>query len=80
MIIIIIIIIIIPIIIVFVKKHPNLSDLWYKGTNFRGIAGDCRSAATTDFIRGISARKLDSFRLDFVSVSDEHGSIINNYL
>ena len=32
------------------------------------------------FIRGITAGKLDSFRLDFVSVSDEGGSVINDYL
>ena len=31
--------------------------------------------APTDFIRGIWARKLDSFQLDFVSMSDERGSI-----
>ena len=52
--------------------------LWYKTTNFRSIRGDCRLAAPSDFIRGISARKLDSFRLDFVSESDERGSLINN--
>ena len=28
----------------------------------------------------ISAEKLNSFRLDFVSVSDERGSVINDYL
>ena len=38
--------------------------LWYKATDFRGIAGDCRLTAPTDFIRGISAGKMDSFRLD----------------
>ena len=48
--------------------------LRYKATNSRGIAGDCPLAAPTDFIRGISAGKLDLFRLDFVSVSDERGS------
>ena len=37
--------------------------LWYKATNFRGIGGDCWLAAPSDFIRGISAGKLDSFRL-----------------
>ena len=53
---------------------------WYKAANFRGIVGDCQLAAPTDFIRGISAGKLDSFRLDFVSASDERGSVINDYL
>lgn len=38
--------------------------LWYKATNFRGIRGDCRLAAPADFIRGISAGKLDSSRLE----------------
>ena len=38
--------------------------LLYKATNFRDIAGDCRLAAATGFIRGISAGKMDSFRLD----------------
>ena len=27
-----------------------------------------------------SSQKLDSFRLDFVSVGDERGSVINDYL
>ena len=36
--------------------------------------------APTDFIRAISAEKLDSFRLDFVSVSDQRRSVINDYL
>ena len=54
--------------------------LWYKATNFRGIGGDCRLAAPTDFIRGISPGKLDSFRLVSSSVSDERGSVINDYL
>ena len=48
--------------------------LWFKATNSRGITGDCPLAAPNDFIRGISTGKLDSFRLDFVSVSDERGS------
>lgn len=38
--------------------------LWYIATNFRGVAGDCRLAAPIDFIRGISAGKLDSFLLE----------------
>ena len=36
--------------------------------------------ASANFVRGISAGKLVSFRLDFVSVSDERGSVINDYL
>ena len=54
--------------------------LWYKATNFRGIGGYCRLAAPTDFIRGISPGKLDSFRLVSSSVSDERRSVINDYL
>ena len=47
----------------------TLSDLGvpvFKATNFRGINVDCRLAApiSTDFMRGISAEKLDSFRLE----------------
>ena len=38
--------------------------LWYIATNFRGVAGDCRLVAPADFIRGISAGKLDSFLLE----------------
>ena len=40
--------------------------LWFKATNFRDIKVDCQLAApiSTDFIRGISAGKLDSFRLE----------------
>ena len=53
--------------------------LWYKATNFRGIAGHCRLATPTDFIRGISAGKLDSFQLDIVSVGDKCESINNDY-
>ena len=48
--------------------------------NFRGIGGNGRLAATTDFIRGISAGKLDSFRLEFVFVTEERGSVIRQYL
>ena len=39
--------------------------LWYKATNFRGIRGDCRLAAAADFIRGISAGKRESSRLEW---------------
>ena len=57
-----------------------LGFLWYKATNFQGMRGDCRSGTPTDFIMGISAGKLDSFGLNFVSISDKSGSIINDYL
>ena len=67
-------------IIVFVTTHPNLVFLWHKGRNFQAIAGDCKLAASIYFIRGVSAGKLDFFRLDVVSVSDERGSVINDYL
>ena len=39
--------------------------LWYIATNFRGVADDCRLVAPTDFIRGLSAGKLDSFLLEW---------------
>ena len=67
-------------IIAFVRTHPNLVFLWHKGRNFRAITDDCKLVALIDFIRGTSAGKLDSSRLDFVSVSDERGSVINDYL
>ena len=35
--------------------------LLYKATHFWGVTGDCQLAAPTDFIRDISAWKLDSF-------------------
>ena len=54
--------------------------LWYKGTNFRGVADDCPLASPINFIRGISAGKLDAFQVDFVSVKDERGFLINDYL
>ena len=41
---------------------------------------ECKLATPTNFTRGISAKKLDYFRLYFVSVSDECGSVINDYL
>ena len=58
----------------FVRTHPNLGLPMVQSHNSRGITGDCPLAAPTDFIRDISAGKLDFFRLDFVSVSDERGS------
>ena len=57
------------------ERIPILVFLWFKG-----IVDDCRLAAPTDFIRGILAGKLDSFRLDFFSVSDKRGSVINDHL
>ena len=48
--------------IAFVGTHPNLVLLWYKGRNFRAITGDCRLAASINFIRAhLGSRKLDSF-------------------
>ena len=35
------------------ERILSLVFLWYKATNFRGIVGDCRLAAPTDFIGGI---------------------------
>ena len=68
--------------IAFVRTHPDLVFLGHQGRNFRSYQrkGDWKLAAPINFIRGISARKLDSFRLDFVSVSDERGSVISDYL
>ena len=65
---------------VFVRMHPNLVFQWYKGRNVRVITGDCKLDAPINFIRGISAGKLDTLRLDFVVVSDERGSVVNDYL
>ena len=62
------------------ERIPILVFLWFKATNFWDIVDDCRLAAPTDFIRGILAGKLDSFRLDFFSVSDNRGSVINDHL
>ena len=48
--------------IAFVRTHPNLVLLWYKGRNFRAITDDCRLAASINFIRAhLGRRKLDSF-------------------
>ena len=41
---------------------------------------DSKLAAPINFIRGIPAMKLDSFRLDFVSVGDERRSVTIDYL
>ena len=51
-----------------------------KGDIFEPITGHCKLATPINFIRGILAGKLDPFRLHFVSVNDERGSVINNYL
>ena len=51
-------------IIAFVWTHPNLGVPVVQSHEFSRYRGDCRLAVPTGFIRGISARKLDSFRLD----------------
>ena len=43
------------VVIAFVRTHPNLVLLRYKGRKCRAITGDCRLAASIYFIRGISA-------------------------
>ena len=64
----------------FVRTHPILDVSVVQRQKFSRCRGrDCRLAAPTDFIRGISAGKLDSFPLDFVCVSDERGSLISDY-
>ena len=57
---------------VFVRMHPEVFQ-WYKGRNVRVITGDGKLDAPINHIRGISAVKLDTLRLDFVFVSDELG-------
>ena len=64
---------------VFVRIHPEVFQ-WYKGRIVRVITGDGKLDAPINHIRGISAVKLDTLRLDFVFVSDERGSIVNDYL
>ena len=39
--------------IVFIRMHPNLVFLWYKGRNFGAITGDYQLAAPVNFMRGI---------------------------
>ena len=63
---------------VFVRMHPEVVQ-WYKGRNARVITGDGKLDAPINHIRGISAVKLDTLRLDFVFVSDERGSVVNDY-
>ena len=41
--------------IVFIRMHPNVVFLWYKGRNLSAITGDYRLAAPVNFIRGILA-------------------------
>lgn len=60
--------------------HPYLVFLSHKGRNFRALRCDCRLVAPIDFTMGISAGKLDPSRLNFVSVSDKHESIIKDNL
>ena len=50
------------------ERIPILVFLWYKATNLRDIGATAELAAATDFVRSISAGKVDSFRLDFVSM------------
>ena len=56
----------------FVRTHPNLAFLWYKGRNFWAFMGDCRSTPI-DFIRGIwdvgNWTPLDSFSFPLVLFS-----------
>ena len=54
--------------------------LGHKGRNYEDITRDRRLATPINFIKGISAGKLHSFRLHFVSVSDERESVISDYL
>ena len=61
----------------FDRTHTNLVFLWHQSRNFRPVMSDRKLATPNNFIRGILAEKLDSFRLDFVSVSDERGSVTN---
>ena len=49
-------------------------------SSYHGLHGRLQLAAPINFIRDISAGKLDYFPLDFVSVTDERGSVINDYL
>ena len=66
--------------IAFFRTHPHLVFLLYKGRHIWITTCDCKLAAPTNFIRGISAGKMDSFRLDFVSVNDKRGPVINDHL
>ena len=59
--------------------HPNLGGPVVQNHKFSRYQGRLSISRHTDFIRGISARKLDSFQLNFLSESDERGSITNDY-
>ena len=51
-----------------VRVRQKASQSWCscgQATNFRGIGSDCRLAAPTDFIRGISTGKQEFFRLEW---------------
>ena len=64
----------------FVRTHPNLGAhvVQIKANHFLGITGNCKLPAHINFIRSISAGKLDSFRLDYVSFREERRSVIND--
>ena len=47
-----------------VHLYHCLGFLWYKARDCRGIRSDCRLAAPTDFITGISSRKLTTRFID----------------
>ena len=65
----------------FVRTHPNLGVPVVQSHKFSRYCGWLPiSPPPTDFIRGILAGKLDSFRLDFFSVTNKRGSVINDYL
>ena len=59
----------------YVRTHPNLGVPVVQSHKFSSY---WRRLPISRFIRGISAGKLDSFRLNFVSVSDERGSVIHD--
>ena len=61
------------------RVRQNASLSWCScGTNPKIF--EVSRVAPTDFIRDISAGKLNSFRLDYVSVRDERGPVINHKL
>ena len=60
--------------ITFVRMHSNL------GVPVVQINKFSRYWRRLLISRSRSAGKLDSFRFDFVSISDERGSVINDYL
>ena len=69
----------------FILSHSSERILIWRscGTKkFSSYHGRLQTSSPIYFIRGISVGKLDSFLLDFASVSDERGpgSVINDYL